>query len=272
MCLTPIFLKKETAKQRMLDSYFMQEVPCGRCLECRKLRTNSWYVRLKNEMSESISAIFLTLTYDDPYLPYTNGGHMSLYYPDLQKFIKRLRKRNDKKTDKKLTYFAVGEYGSQTFRPHYHLIIFNISDISDIGKSWVQGHHHIGEVNDKSIFYTLKYVTKRVGEDCERDPSDDRIPEKALQSKGIGLNFLTPQMIKYYNDDVSRCVTMLGNKKIGLPRYYRDKIFSDSQKLARQRLLMDHLEKRHDLISDPLFPQRVEKMYKENKLKHEKTD
>ena len=49
MCLTPINLQKTTFKQKLNDTYFLQQVPCGKCLECRKLRVNSWFVRLLNE-------------------------------------------------------------------------------------------------------------------------------------------------------------------------------------------------------------------------------
>lgn len=43
---------------------------------------------------------------------------------DLQLFLKRLRKNLTKFTDEKIRYYAVGEYGPQTFRPHYHLLLF----------------------------------------------------------------------------------------------------------------------------------------------------
>ena len=46
---------------------------------------------------------------------------MTLQKSDLQKFFKRLRK----KTHEKISYYAVGEYGDNTQRPHYHIILFN---------------------------------------------------------------------------------------------------------------------------------------------------
>ena len=65
MCLTPINLKKETFTQKLRDTYHMQQVPCGRCLECLKARVNSWFIRLLNEKNNSSTAWFITLTYDD---------------------------------------------------------------------------------------------------------------------------------------------------------------------------------------------------------------
>ncbi|AXB22553.1 replication initiation protein [Lynx canadensis associated microvirus CLP 9413] len=42
---------------------------------------------------------------------------------DFQLFMKRLRKAFP---DQKIRYFAAGEYGSETFRPHYHAILFGL--------------------------------------------------------------------------------------------------------------------------------------------------
>ena len=91
-------------------------------------------------------------------------------------------------------------------------------------------------------------------------------------SRGLGLSFLTEDMVKYYQTDVGRPVTLLDGQKLPLPRYYRDRLFSDKQKLARNRKLIKYQEKRYDKISDPLFPQRVQKMYKDSEKKIAKTD
>ena len=91
-------------------------------------------------------------------------------------------------------------------------------------------------------------------------------------SKGLGINYLTEAMVQYHKDDVSRPITMLGNTKIPLPRYYRDKLFTDAEKSARRKMLEPFLDKRFDQLSDKLFPQRVENMYKKSKEKLLKTD
>lgn len=54
-----------------------------------------------------------------------------LYKPDLQKFMKRLRRsvdyhfKDSNINDKKLYYFAVGEYGPSSLRPHYHVLLWS---------------------------------------------------------------------------------------------------------------------------------------------------
>lgn len=46
-----------------------------------------------------------------------------LWYPDLQKFIKRLRAFTKKTFDVKFRYFAIGEYGTNSLRPHWHILL-----------------------------------------------------------------------------------------------------------------------------------------------------
>lgn len=243
MCVTPLQLSKDGNSSSLRDTYKMQQVPCGKCLDCKKARVNSWYVRLLEEKKISSSAKFVTLTYDDDTIPYSDSYLPSLDYGDVQRFIKRLRKV-DQKPGQSIKYFIVGEYGSKTGRPHYHAIMFNVVDIENVRKEWHYGHIHVGEVTDSSIYYTLKYTLKDLGKDKE---PIDRKPEKALISHKMGLSYLTPEMVKYYKDDPSRSVTMLGNKKTALPRYYREKLFTETEKIVRvakmQKLLNEKFEK-----------------------------
>ena len=52
-----------------------------------------------------------------------------LYYPDLQRFLKRLRKYLSKFfKDEKIRYYAIGEYGTSSYRPHWHLLLFTNSN------------------------------------------------------------------------------------------------------------------------------------------------
>lgn len=267
MCISPVILDKNSI---LINEYRMEKVPCGKCVECRKQRVNSWYIRLLNERKVSCSAKFVTLTYDDSCIPFSDNGLMTLQYSDFQKFVKRLRKKY--RSDRPIKYFCVGEYGANTYRPHYHVIMFNVKSDDYISNCWNLGFTHIGDVTDQSIYYTLKYCTKNILTSENIDEDDDRVSEKALMSKGLGLSFLTPAMIKYYKSDVSRGVTLPGNRKLPLPRYYRDKLFSDSEKALRLRLLSEFSDHRYELESDPLFPQRVERMNEKIKEKILKTD
>ena len=98
------------------------QVPCGKCLECRIQYARSWADRCVLEAKQYKYNYFVTLTYDDAFLPNRN----SLCPKDLQLFIKRLRKHYSKKyPGVKVRFLASGEYGDLSWRPHYHIILFN---------------------------------------------------------------------------------------------------------------------------------------------------
>lgn len=107
------------------------------------------------ERSVHARSCFLTLTYADEHLP----NPPTLILSDLQKFLKRLRKRSGLK----IRYFACGEYGAQFFRPHYHLILFGIdADFAEvIEKSWHLGFIFLAPADDNCIKYVAGYVTKK---------------------------------------------------------------------------------------------------------------
>lgn len=104
------------------DSIPFIQVPCGKCLECRIQATRVWSDRCVLEAKNSPYNYFVTLTYDDNHLPAKN----SLDPDDLKNFIKRLRRHFAYRGfSGKIRFLASGEYGSASWRPHYHIILFN---------------------------------------------------------------------------------------------------------------------------------------------------
>src|SRR5678816_1259739 len=134
-CLTPFFIKDGNGKQVL--------VPCSKCTTCKARRVSAWSFRLMQEQKKSISAHFITLTYNDTHQPITKNGYRSLRKRHLRSFFKRLRKAQTSKgrvPAKAIKYFAVGEYGGKVGRPHYHLLLFNC-DIKTIQKAWSASKH-----------------------------------------------------------------------------------------------------------------------------------
>lgn len=204
-------------------------VPCGKCPECKRRRVNAWVFRLLQESRISTAAHFVTLTYDTRSVPISENGFMTLRKSDFQKFMKRLRKLCP---GHKLKYYAVGEYGTQNKRPHYHAIIFNVPDERLFADAWTLGDSlggvFIGKVSGDSIAYTMKYIDKPPS--GKLHGRDDREREFPLMSKGLGANYITPEMVNYHQADLSRMyVTKDGGHKIAMPRYYRNKIYSEGQ-------------------------------------------
>lgn len=205
-------------------------VPCGKCNFCLEARRGDWSFRIRQEMKVSSSAHFLTLTYAEEKCPKVQDGIPSLRKKDLQDFYKRLRKENPLK----LRYYAVGEYGTETFRPHYHSITFNLVNgvcavLADI---WGHGLVQAVEVNDARIHYVTKYHLNKFGE------WGDRAPPFAVMSRrpGLGCNYLDTHAS--WHRKGMRGYTLVNGVLGRLPRYYADKLFTkeEKQELSQQGL------------------------------------
>lgn len=233
------------------NPYFKQhngetlELQCGKCPRCKIRRVNQWIFRIQQEAKNSISAKFITLTYADKYLPRTQRNLGTLRKEDVQNFIKRLREHEKAAGNTEvIKYFAAGEYGDQTKRPHYHILILNIKDNNNIKKAWPKGHIDVGELNQNTIAYTIKYIDKDCGIGYHK--TDQRQRQFQLISKGLGNNYLTPQQILYHQSNPLRnYVQNIQGLKVGLPRYYAKHIWN-TEELAKIRrdILVPYLEQR----------------------------
>lgn len=231
-------------------------LPCGKCIGCLKDRANDWSVRNYHELFVTGKSSFLTLTYAPEHLP-ENG---SLVKADVQKFMKRLRKRLWKYFRTRVRYFLVGEYGSKGARPHYHVLLFGwdfpdrrfwsvnkydhflyVSDF--LSKCWKYGWHTIGDVTMESIKYVSKYITKRIYGD--ESFYGDRIPEFNLSSRNpaIGVEFVKKYADDIYNGDR---VVIDASHKYRVPRAYDkwlekvDKVRYDFVKSCRREKAVDY--------------------------------
>lgn len=171
----------------------MTPFPCGRCLPCKINKARIWQHRIILELKTNPISCFVTLTYNDDNLPLNDRHDSVLSKKDLQDYLKRLRRRF---THESIRYFAVGEYGDHTGRPHYHLCLFGICELHarQIKDAWHKrgaeiGHVHIGEVNSQSSRYIAGYCIKKLTN--KDDPRlYGRVPEFTLSSRrggGIGI-------------------------------------------------------------------------------------
>ena len=113
------------------EKYFF--IPCGKCLACRLDYSRQWANRMMMELQYHDSAYFVTLTYSDVFLPYKYmtdpctgeiiGKNPTLKKDHLSRFVKHVRKHF--KYDR-IRFFGSGEYGTSTFRPHYHIVLFGL--------------------------------------------------------------------------------------------------------------------------------------------------
>ena len=233
---------------------------CGQCYACRVNYTSMWSLRLLYELKEWDSASFVTLTYDNEHLKSN-----SLVKEDFQNFMKRVRR--DLPTDRKIKYYMCGEYGDKSFRPHFHSIIFGLDNYSKedrelIKENWgkcedflfepisrFRKHSAIEPVCRESIQYVCGYVQKKLkGQNAvERYDKRGLVRPYNTCSNGIGLNFCLQNKDRL----IKNGFTFYNGHKIGLPRYFRDKlgvkqvdlITDDASFDERQSQCLDDIEK-----------------------------
>lgn len=182
-------------------------------------KRREWVLRCMYENEDHDSSVFLTITYSNDNLPPGN----KLVKRDLQNYIKRLRHLVPP-----FKYFACGEKGDRFGRPHFHLIMFGLSEMHKeyMNIAWEKGFTYLGEVNVKSIQYVSKYLDKKALESAKNNidgrSSDLSIKNKPyfmVCSKGLGLQHarrIVEQMIVHG-------VTLNG-VPMSIPRYFHKKL------------------------------------------------
>lgn len=221
-CIYPVTIKNPNAATWPIKGMYIQ-VPCGKCIACRVNKSKEWSVRLLYEAEKfRDKSLFCTLTYNDDNLPVDYGLHKS----DLQNFFKRLRKdlsTNYDTKDIKVKYFACGEYGDHTYRPHYHFILFGlgVKDAHFISDNWHFGFVKVGNVSIKSINYVTGYVMKKYGGDLADAEYGDLERPFQLQSKGLGLEMF--EKLDASRAESNGYLTINGVKR-SIPRYYVRKL------------------------------------------------
>jgi len=196
--------------------------PCGKCMSCRVQRTQEWSIRLMDEASAWESSIFVTLTYSEEELP----KDQLVSKRDLQLFLKRLRKSYPTP----LKYYASGEYGEKTDRPHYHLIIFGmkLTDQNYIETAWNKGRIDVGTVTIESCRYVASYIQKKL----YKKPTEKNSTVFSLQSQVLGLTWAKQNHKQLQQQEKT---THYG-VPMGIPRYYVKKLELDLSKSQNKRV------------------------------------
>lgn len=194
------------------------------------------------------------------------SGVSTLRYKDVQLFIKRLRSRlfesyksqlekgikdpakrrkfrNNYKRLFKIRFFCSSEYGGQTKRPHYHMIIYNFvprdlwlfkSRETSSGNSysgfpiyrsqfldtvWNKGMVFVGTCTQMSAGYVARYTLEKVSNKVDPHFYDFREREGLRMSRrnGIGFDWIKKNMENMFNTGYF----IIEKVKYGLPRYYR---------------------------------------------------
>lgn len=220
-------------------------VACGQCMGCRWRKTRDYAIRNMHEASLHEEKYFLTLTFSS--MPPNASAETHFF----QRFMKRYRKALG---DQKVRYFACGEYGGKTGRPHYHALIYghrpdDLVPISrrgpyplytspEIQNIWKQGHISIGEISFTSAAYTATYCQKKVtgkrleviNPETKLKPYElvdertgeifKRKPEWVAGSKELGVGYVK----EFVSDVFPRDYVVMDGKRLQTPAYYYRKL------------------------------------------------
>jgi len=207
------------------------EVPCGRCVPCRVAKAREWAVRCVCELGYHDHAHFVTLTYDEEHLVRGYMGHGHLMKSHLQAFFREVRRDYPPRTVK---YFACGEYGSDNGRPHYHAIIFGVSDTDSYSRAWKHGIIHIGTVTYDSARYVADYLLKSY-EDSDFALHERFLPRPfILLSQGLGASFARDNALQI--STLGFRIALSNGALTGVPRYFR-KVLKISTDEFRQSVI-----------------------------------
>lgn len=203
------------------------DIPCGACLGCRLAKSAEWGLRCTHEAALYDDNCFVTLTYSDDCLP----ENSSLRPVDLQRFWKRLRSS----LKRKIRYFACGEYGDRSKRPHYHAILFNffpddavfykntaagrLFTSAFLEEKWGFGQVIVGSVSFESAAYCARYTSKKLyGEVIAKDdPLRFREFLVCSLKPGIGDAWALSNMPEFVYDDT---LVLPGGRKLPTPKRY----------------------------------------------------
>ena len=269
-------------------------VPCNKCELCQEKKAQQWSFRALCESYTSKSqAYFITLTYDNVHLP-----KYGVCPEDIQLFFKRLRIHLDRMNiQHNLRYIAVSEYGHNTHRPHYHIILWNMPDnfgtaysrlklIEDAWKTPTGMFNPDGSPVTESIGFAycvpvinggINYVMKYMKKKCDIPAGMNKTFMLASKKNGgIGSQYAT-SLMSFYRSNPDTCDISVRNVytnqplTVMLPQYYKNKYFpsessvynSDFVRLFKETIqwfnTAEHIHRYCHLEKD--FPFRYPKEY-----------
>lgn len=234
-------------------------IGCGSCMECRKKKSRDWHVRLAEELREGNWGEFVTLTFSEESLVElgkTIGKGWSGYEREnkiAKLAVRRYLERWRKKHGKSIRHWFITELGHNgTERIHLHGIIWHEGYRNKkqgvrgekekeivrqhIEKYWKYGRVGIGDyVSGRTVGYIVKYITKI-------DQDHKQYKGIVLTSPGIGSGYMKridKENNKYKGKKTIETYRTREGKKLAMPIYYRNKIWTDEE---RENLWLNKLD------------------------------
>lgn len=268
MCLYPSLVKnpKYTSNKKnggnippVTDNRVLYvPIGCNQCMECRKQKARGWQIRLLEEIKTTQHGKFITLTFSNQWYTQISSNSENLqelkHIPTLKGYARdnaiattstRLfLERWRKKYKRSLRHFFVTELGHEgTENIHLHGIVWTKENFDTIAKFWKYGHvwptdkqqRKNNYVTSRTVNYIIKYITKK-------DEKHQHYTAIILTSPGIGGSYQRSFSAKsnaYKDQATNQTYRTDTGHKIALPTYYRNKLYTDSQK---EKLWLNRLD------------------------------
>lgn len=232
-------------------------------------------MRIMHETVIHRASWFVTMTYAPEELPEFG----SLKPADLAGFFARYREKL-RRRGQELRYYACGEYGEATDRPHYHAVMFGprfldreevtrrsgepVYSSKSLEDAWGLGMIEFTGVNYPAAAYVAGYVRKKVRqkespEHYDRvDPHTGEIvvlhPEFARMSRrpAIALRWIE----KYWTDVYPRDFVVMNGVERKPPRFY-DKWMEENQPEIMMNVREQRIESVDEVGSDVLAKREI---------------
>lgn len=269
-------------------------VPCGRCHYCRLRKA---YDRAKQAWCDAEYykyQYFITITYDDDNLTWmnycTDDGTIEpipiLNRQEIVDFKETIRDRARKRGYQPIEYMLSGEYGSQTARPHYHMILLTDDPEIDLhlyqaGRSrtgydmfgsttldeiWDKGMIRLSRASVACMAYTARYTLKK---SYKGDPDRDRkialgYPDEFICSTpGIGSRYMQDHL-----DEILKhpSLQLPGTKGVSLPKYFIDKLERMGYSGWVEQLKQDNIERQKESIN---YTENLHNMHYDEFVRHQ---
>lgn len=259
MCLYPRKMVNPRYKRNKKNGGNVPAVPdnrvrivpigCGVCMECMRQKASSWRVRLLEDIKENKNGIFVTLTFSDNsykklYQELEGTGYTGYAMDnEIAKLaVRRFYERHRKHYKKSIRHWLVTELGHRgTENIHLHGIVWTNLPKERIGELWAYGfiwagyNNRANYVNEQTVNYIVKYVTKQ-------DITHPNYKPIILTSAGIGRSYVNShnfKQVKYKGKETDYSYTTSTGHKIALPHYYKQKMFTDEE---REKLWIHKLD------------------------------
>lgn len=173
--VSPLFSSSDGEVVDLLQNHdFNKDFSTPSVVNTEELRNSVVLYNIHRSFYKANYSVNRNVTYEDNQVAVLVNRHLQL-------FIKRFRKYVSQNYNEKIRYYAVGEYGVQSLRPHWHILFFysssqlarDFEDVVQFGSEsrpiqtpvflrslWKFGHIDSKQTDGKAYFYVSSYVNK----------------------------------------------------------------------------------------------------------------